>query len=330
MLARGAALCAIQWVFVPEAHAERTCRPVQIPTLGGSLTVVNAIGDHGDAVGRSTTQGDVAQHAFSYKNGHVKDLGVLPGGRDSSAEGLNDSGDIVGASNASLGGNFMPVIWRKGRPRTLAVPEGVQSGSAVDINDSGMIIGNVDFLRCLVWDDASSEPLEIPSFGGDYCELTAINDDGQVVGFSENLAGELHAFVWQNGELRALDADGFRQTIALDINDDGEIAGHGYEFGPFDSQPLRWSNDGVATIVGVSMTARGTSINDRGELAVFENVGSEDGALVLFDRQGRQLAREPLGGIPFQPEFHVNARREAVWTVSIQGPISSFACRLRN
>ena len=130
--------------------------------------------------------------------------------------------------------------------------------------------------------------------------------------------------------LRALDADGFRQTIALDINDDGEIAGHGYEFGPFDSQPLRWSNDGVATIVGVSMTARGTSINDRGELAVFENVGSEDGALVLFDRQGRQLAREPLGGIPFQPEFHVNARREAVWTVSIQGPISSFACRLRN
>jgi probable HAF family extracellular repeat protein len=54
----------------------------------------------------------------------------------------------------------------------------------------------------------------------------AINDAGQITGYSEDKSGNEHAFIWQNGIMRDLGTlPGFPQSQGLAINDQGDVAG---------------------------------------------------------------------------------------------------------
>ena len=98
-------------------------------------------------------------HAFSYKDGVMRDLGTLPGFADSVANAINDKGQIVGhvgtdSGGATFGGySLMAGLYHAvlfdantGKPTDLndLLPKasGWVLADATSINDSGQILGN--------------------------------------------------------------------------------------------------------------------------------------------------------------------------------------------
>lgn len=96
--------------------------------------------------------------------------------------------------------------------------------------------------------------------GGDSTRATAINDRGQVVGWSQTSSDVPHAFLWEGGVMKDLGTGGVHST-ANAINDAGQVAGSaGCADGP--ECPAIWENGKLAHHLPVSGSAM--AINDRG------------------------------------------------------------------
>jgi probable HAF family extracellular repeat protein len=126
-------------------------------TLGGNWSWTSAVNDAGVVAGCTTnTTSDpyswngvgTQTRAFQWKNGAMKDLGTL-GGPDACAGYENDSGQISGVSC------------------TNATPSPLTGIPTVD-----------PFL----WNNGKM--LDLGSLGGDYAEVTGMNNLGQVIGTS--------------------------------------------------------------------------------------------------------------------------------------------------
>lgn len=79
-------------------------RSVDLGTLGGYESCATSINNQGVIVGWSLNK-EAKDHAFVYRNGHMDDLGTLPGLDESEATSIDDAGNLVGHS-----GNH-PVEW---------------------------------------------------------------------------------------------------------------------------------------------------------------------------------------------------------------------------
>lgn len=128
------------------------------------------------------------------------------GGRSSGGDGINQLGQITGWSNTASGGYY----------------GFVSDANAVNLTNLG------------------SPP------NGSYSYASAVNDNGDVVGYAEVQVGfgeEDRAFYWSNGSMIDLGTLGGDASSAYDINNDGivvgsaEIVGNGFEF-----QAFSWQN----------------------------------------------------------------------------------------
>src|SRR5262245_45831236 len=72
---------------------------VDLGTLGGSAAAARGINDRRQIVGDSATLPDGWNHAFLWEDGTMTDLGILPGGKSSTAAAINNRGDIAGTAN---------------------------------------------------------------------------------------------------------------------------------------------------------------------------------------------------------------------------------------
>ncbi len=129
-------------------------------TLGGDNSYGLALNNKGVAAGYSTiTPGDAGTiHAFITSGTLMKDLGTLPGGTSSAANGINDASTVVGYSYGAAFGYIHATI--------------DQAGTLTDLNT-----------------------LLDPNSGWTLLSASAINNKGQIVGFGFNPDGHDHAFL---------------------------------------------------------------------------------------------------------------------------------------
>ncbi len=104
-----------------------------------------ALNNSGQIIGRKGTGGTA--HAFLWEKSSVRDLGTLPGGKQSYAYALNDRGQVVGSSDAANDGlDDRAVLWDHGETKDLSqlIPTGThwrQLRMASGINAQGQIVG---------------------------------------------------------------------------------------------------------------------------------------------------------------------------------------------
>jgi len=165
----------------------------------------------GQIAGDSATRNDSTTHAFRFTPGQgMRDLGTL-GGRKSSAYGINNLGEVVGESDFQLVNN----------PSTTAF---VLPGTS--------LTGTHAFL----WTEAKGMK-DLGHLGGGYSIAQAINNNGEVVGYSTLPGGTRRAFRWSSfGGMKDLNTllpsgSGWVLTEANDINDRGQVVGNGLHNG---------------------------------------------------------------------------------------------------
>ena len=218
-----------------EAHAvlwhQGTIRDLSIAASGPNTSEIQfrRINDQGLAVGyhiAADGTGNAVAASWSESGG----LTLLGGDFSYGiAQDVNNSGAIVGDDNG------WATIWQNGVSTMLA---GGLGGSANDINEGGLVAGTAlderGLLRAALWDKDSLTLLnQLASEFSTLDGATAVNERGQVVGYSERLGEGLEgmaAVLWQDGMAIDLNTqvdtfEGWRLITANGINDAGQIIG---------------------------------------------------------------------------------------------------------
>jgi probable HAF family extracellular repeat protein len=170
-------------------------------------------------------------HACIWQNGKPQDLGVLSGEPASEGLGINNAGQVVGDSDGHA------FLWTAGgangdptNPQML--PLGID-GEAVGINNatSVQVVGVIfnggpsgTNYRAFVWQNGVTQDLGTLTGGLDSA-AAAINDSGWIVGWSDNSAGDSHAFLDIAGTMQDLGTLGGTGSGAYGINGSGLVVG---------------------------------------------------------------------------------------------------------
>jgi len=173
--------------------------PIDIGSLGGALTIANAVDDQGRIVG--VADSPTGRHAFLWQNGVMTDLGTLPGGSTSEATGINASGQVVGYSFYGTPTVTHAVLWQQGTITDLHTLPGGANSMAYGINDLGQIVGYSEVAgvyHAVLWQGVLRTDLSVAT-GLDVSQAVSINNSGQVAGwscFSAQGCSQPHAMLW--------------------------------------------------------------------------------------------------------------------------------------
>jgi probable HAF family extracellular repeat protein len=190
----------------------------------------------------------------------VDSTGKSTGDTNGAATALNDRGQIVGISGAC--GNAVgsvsarhAVLWDNGRVTEIPNPNGaLYWNTPMMINEHGDVVGFAgvpgdaagNFTPPFIWSRKEGWAF-LPLLSGDIAGVaTSINRQREVVGYSNNAAGQFHPWIWRDGtttNLNELIEPGSGLTgpilLAFDINDRGEITGTSATGQAFVAIPVR-------------------------------------------------------------------------------------------
>ncbi|MGB7076596.1 MAG: hypothetical protein WBD53_05355 [Xanthobacteraceae bacterium] len=171
------------------------------------ISAAGGVNDSGDIVGDADGFG-----GYLYVAGNVTALSAFAGG---GAEGIDDAGDIVGV----VGGR--PIIDVDGTG-TVLNPTDTDTPTSVAISANGTIVISY----------ASGSVEGTPAGGFDAADVPVgavaqgINDEGQIVGFTQGGDYNSTSFLDDDGTIYAIAVPGATGTQAYGINDSGEIVGY--------------------------------------------------------------------------------------------------------
>jgi probable HAF family extracellular repeat protein len=114
----------------------------------------------------------------------------------------------------------------KGAPRFKIKVVGPTGSVATDLNRSGQFVGHYDRAGAeRAFRNTGVRPHDLGTLGGSYSYAFAINDQGRIVGLSENADGYGRAFVYNGGRMSDIGTLGGLYSEAHDINAAGQIVG---------------------------------------------------------------------------------------------------------
>jgi probable HAF family extracellular repeat protein len=162
---------------------------VDLGTLRGGASVSVDVSNRGQVVGYSAAAG-----AFSWTpSGGMVDLGTLGGA--SYAYAVNEGGQVVGYSYTA-GNEYHAFAWTAARGMIDLGTFGGGSSVAVDVSDSGQAVGYIDTGYAFSW-TADGGMAGLGALPDDInSAATAVNNNGQVVGYSWGLDTIPHATMW--------------------------------------------------------------------------------------------------------------------------------------
>jgi probable HAF family extracellular repeat protein len=217
--------------------------PIDLGTLGGAKSNAFDLTEDGRVVGQAHIPGTpLVTHAFLWHDdngngvsdpGEMKDLGTLPGGTFSTAQGINSAGQIAGYAAPSGNTPEHAFLYENGQMKDLGTLGGSDS-KAYAINEKGYIAGSsllADGVTRHAFLYVRKSFKDLGTLGGLTAEAFGLNDLTQVVGTSLTSAGVAHAFLWTNGTMFDLNTlfpgTGWVFTEAHGINAAGQIVGVG-------------------------------------------------------------------------------------------------------
>lgn len=220
-------------------------------TLGGNQSFAWGINDSGQVVGFADTAIIGESHAFITGPDGIgmTDLGTL-GGKVSEANGINNSGQVTGNAQTANGDYHAFITGPGGVGMTDLGTLGADVSLAADINNSGQVVGNIQSVNGDIFHAFMTGPngigmTDLGTLGGDYSYAVAINDFGVVVGMSTTAdGGSMHPFIYHNGSMTDLTLlvpvveSGWTVLTVADINNNGQIVGHGRESNHHPFQPF--------------------------------------------------------------------------------------------
>jgi probable HAF family extracellular repeat protein len=186
------------------------------------------------------------QLGYLWQDGVMTELPPLPGGNNSSAFGVNGRGQVVGlAETAKVDASCVP-------PQKL------------------------DF-KAVVYGPKRGEVHELPTFPGDaVAGATAINDNGDVVGFSGSCTvpafpSGVHSVLWRNGSVFNLGGlGGVMNNAANAINNAGQIVGQSDLPGDTATHAVLWQKGArptdLGTLPGGDVFIVANDINSKGQV----------------------------------------------------------------
>jgi probable HAF family extracellular repeat protein len=241
----------------------QTYTVTELGALGPGYSIqAAAINNSGQVAGTSTffTPETIIPQATIWNGTTATQLGNLPGsnGNGNAAFGINNAGSVVGyASDDS--GNEIPTVWNGTTPTALNTLGGVIN-HAVGINDAGKIVGFMGADIPTAWN--GSHPTILPGLAGlggsDFNAATAINNRGQIVGYSEpNPETGEHAVLWQSSSspVHDLGTLGGNFSDAYGINNSGEIVGISSKVGGGASYGFMYENGKMTALPGLGLAS---------------------------------------------------------------------------
>ena len=268
------------------------------------ITEVTGMKDFGHLCGSIEIRGLSGPRGFLFDWKELTLLGPLTGDPTTFATALNDQGTAVGASTGSLSGQHVAVSWNGEQAEVIAGLLGPHS-EATDINGAGEITGWMGDGVCadcithgFLWQDGEVSDLGfLPGSIG--TPPAAISNTRQIVGLAvypdreHLLVG--YPFTWKDGLLTTLPLlPGATNGKASDVNDDGLIVGHCFDFGggTFPNTAVLWrdgtvynlldmiSQDGSITGLGLAWAVNNDGIIAANGSVIIDN--TSHGVMVLL------------------------------------------------
>jgi probable HAF family extracellular repeat protein len=331
----------------------------RVPTFGGPNTSANQTGAKNNllnAVGTLTGGADTtipdpycpgspdcfASHAFTFRHGALRDLGVLPGGFNSEAFWINDSGMAAGFSEIGVIDPLIPnflelrgVLWRNGKAIEIGTFGGNDS-MAQAVNNRGQVVGFAlndvpdsmaplpwpTEMRAFLWDNGVLKNLG--TLGGPDSWAFFVNDRGQVVGLSYpdsgtssgcDTPGNNHVFVWENGQMQDIGTLGGSCSWPEGLSEQGRIVGWSNLSGDSITHPFLWER-GTLKDLGTLGGSCGfaTWVNDTGEVVGGACTEGDEGFVAFAWKDGVMTSLPPLPGDCFSIAKRNNSRGQIVGT----------------
>lgn len=246
-------------------------------TLGGSASRAYDINDAGQVVGTSiNANGQMRPFLWTEAEG-MRDIG-RPDGTYGGAYGINSHGDVTMEGH---GGNMVVGAFYRS---SLGVLDEVNTINAYpeDVNNSSQVVGYQSYtsatgatIQAVLWSRSvngwEEKPLGFLS-GGHGSDARAINDAGQVVGYSNSSGDGVQAYIWTAAEGMKLlpNLPRRRQSRAWNISNSGDVVGYTQTSGGvgratlWSPVPDGWKVIDLADALYGSSNARG--VNDVGQV----------------------------------------------------------------